>query len=306
MKGKRNSPKRYETFIIGNIKGEAKGEASCDPSCLSNPHEQASDKPSELSPVFFDPHVLDKYKDDLDKYKITCRQISCRGAELLKTYHVNDVNQVVTYIYYLGFLPYKEQLYWKLFNENPKAGISEEAFCTDFMGRPFTGAIPLRDLKHCVKSRLANVKWYKPVSSELLDQLILPITDAKKKWNETIGLLCQIVNEPLDKSFFRREAGTQPKKSGHEGWQSIRWIEEALMASGDKQERAQEITKSLRELQRLRNKLYAHDTGPRKAQLYESLLREHGSPRGHIEDLCTRLLKSLRYIYEQWPDDRAK
>lgn len=302
-----NSPKRYKKFIIGTIKGETKGETSCDPRCLSNPYyEKASDKPSEMSPVFFDPCVLNKYKDDLDKYKIACRQISCRGAELLKTYHVNDVNQVVTYIYYLGLLPYEEQRRWQLFNEAPKAGISEEAFCTDFMGRPFTKPVALRDLRHFLKRRLTHVEWYKPVSSGLHDQLFLPITGAKKEWNETIGLLSKIVNEHLAKSFFRYKAGAQPKENDHKQWQSIRWMEEALRASGDQRERAREIAEPLRKLQELRNKLYAHDTGAKRAQLYESLLMEHGSPRGHIEDLCTRLLTSLRYIYERWPGDGGK
>lgn len=298
MDEERNRPKRYVTFITGNIKGEAMGEVSCDPSCLSNPHEKASDKPSELSPVFFDLHVLDKYKADPDKYKITSRQIFCRGAELLKTYHVNKANQVFTYIYYLGFLPYEEQLYWKSFNEAPKAGISEEAYCTDLMGRPFTGSDALRDLRHFVEKRLAHVKWYKPVSSDLLDQLIPPISGAKKEWNETIGLLSKIVNERLARSLFRRESGLRQTEENR-SWGSVRWMKEVLgSAWGESEERAREVTRPFYELADLRNKLYAHDSGSKRAQLYESLLMEHGSPRGHIEDLCKRLLKSLGYIHK--------
>ena len=295
---------RYETFIFGNRKGELVGEASCDPRCLSNLYEIPSGKPSELSPVFFNPRVLDKYKSDPDKYRVTPRQIYCREVMLLQTYHRNEASQVVTYLYYLGHLSYKEQLYWKSFNEKPKAGISKEAFCTDFMGKPFTGPDALRDLMHLVKRRLAHVEWYGSVDPDLLDQLSQPIS--KKQWNETIGLLSKIVIQPLDKLFFRREAGPQPKDSGHEEWQSISWIEAALMASGDKQERARKVTEPLRDLRQLRNRMFAYDIGSKKPRQYESKIREYGSPRGHIEDLCTRLLKSLRYIHERWPGNGGK
>lgn len=300
MDEERTPAKRYATFRIRTIEGEA--EASCNPNYLSNLYEAPSGRPSELSPVFFSPHVLGKYKSDPDKYRVTPRQIYCRGDMLLQTYHINEANQVVTYLYYLGHLPYDEQLYWKSFNEEPKAGISEEAFCTDFKGKPFTGPDALRDLRHFVIRRLTHVEWYKTVSSDLLDQLTLPISGAKKEWNETIGLLNKIVNEPLVKSFFCRASGLQQTKTNRP-WGSNRWMKEALKAYGESEERIRKITEPFYHLRDLRNRLYGHDSGPRKTQLYASLLKEHGSPRGHVEDLCTRLVKSLRHIHERWPGD---
>ena len=135
MDKERSVTRRYEDFLVVDGSGKVV-PASCDPRCLRNLYT-TSDKPSELSKVFFRPSVLDKYKADPDKYRLAPRQIYCRGKMLLQTYHINPAGQVVTYIYYLGHLPHQEQRYWRSFNERPKAGISEEAFCTDFMGMPW-------------------------------------------------------------------------------------------------------------------------------------------------------------------------
>ena len=92
--------------------------------------------PFETSPIFFKPGVLDKYKNDTDKYTLKERFIDCRGGWYLKTYHINEQGQVHTYACYLSLLPYEEQVYWKSFNENPRGPISKTAVQTDFKGKP--------------------------------------------------------------------------------------------------------------------------------------------------------------------------
>ena len=87
-----------------------------------------------MSPVFFNAEVLHKYKADTEKYTLEDRSINCRGTWSLQTYDVNEAGQVHTYLRYLGYLPYKEQLYWQSFNEWPKAALSERAIATDFKG----------------------------------------------------------------------------------------------------------------------------------------------------------------------------
>jgi hypothetical protein len=78
--------------------------------------------------------VLLKYKADSEKYRLQDRSISCRGAWHLDTYDINEAGQIHTYLIYLRNLPYEEQLYWKAFNEEPKAPISKRAVATDFEG----------------------------------------------------------------------------------------------------------------------------------------------------------------------------
>jgi hypothetical protein len=113
------SKKRYETFKIRDWKNQRLIECSCAPGAIAN-YFTKSDKPFEVSPAFFRPEVLAKYKADPEKYRLEDRSISCRNSWYLKTYDINDAGQVHTYIVYLSQLPYEEQQYWKSFNEWPK------------------------------------------------------------------------------------------------------------------------------------------------------------------------------------------
>ncbi len=106
-----------------------------------------SELPFELSPIFFNAEVLDKYKNNPDKYNLDERSISCRGGWHLETYDVNEYNQVHTYAVYLNRLPYKEQLYWLQYNEEPKGHISKRAVRTDFEAEWPEEASPLEKLR---------------------------------------------------------------------------------------------------------------------------------------------------------------
>jgi hypothetical protein len=128
-----NNERQYESFIAHDWKHNEVRICSCDPEQLGN-YFVKSDLPFAISPVFFRPEVLRKYKADSEKYVFKERSISCRGSWHLKTYDINHAGQVHTYLKYLGDLPYQEQLYWKSYNEAPKASISNRAFTTDFKG----------------------------------------------------------------------------------------------------------------------------------------------------------------------------
>ncbi|WP_446808486.1 hypothetical protein ACH50O_14495 [Methylomonas sp. 2BW1-5-20] len=106
----------------------------------------SSDLPFATSPAFFRPEVLLKYKADPDKYQIESRSIHCRGGWFLKSFDINEAGQVHAYLCDLSHLPYAEQLYWKSFNEPPKAGISTRAYRSDFLAQwdkaPFFMVLP--------------------------------------------------------------------------------------------------------------------------------------------------------------------
>ena len=65
---------------------------------------------------------------------------------------LNDAGQIHTYICYLGELPYEEQLHWKSFNEEPRAGISQRALLNDFEAEPSDIVDPLVQILHIVKA----------------------------------------------------------------------------------------------------------------------------------------------------------
>jgi hypothetical protein len=124
--------KKYAEFIVQDWKNKrVLKNYSIDPQNFAN-YFTKSDLPFETSPIFFKAEVLDKYKNNPDKYELDERRISCRGGWYLKTYDINEYNQVHTYAVYLARLPYKEQLHWLQYNDEPKGGISKRAFQTDF------------------------------------------------------------------------------------------------------------------------------------------------------------------------------
>jgi len=124
--------KKYADFIVLDWKnGRILKNYSLDPQNFAN-YFTKSNLPFETSPIFFKAEVLDKYKNNPDKYELEERTIACRGGWYLETYDINEYNQVHTYAVYLARLPYKEQLHWLQYNEEPKGGISKRAFQTDF------------------------------------------------------------------------------------------------------------------------------------------------------------------------------
>jgi hypothetical protein len=131
---RRDDSREYASFVAQDWKNRVIREISCAPGATAN-YFTKSDSPYETTPAFFRPEVLTKYKSDPSKYTLEERSISCRGAWSLRTYDINEAGQVHTYLVYLRDLPYAEQLYWKAFNEEPKAPLSKRAIGTDFEGQ---------------------------------------------------------------------------------------------------------------------------------------------------------------------------
>ncbi|MBA2277652.1 MAG: hypothetical protein H0W06_07785, partial [Chloroflexia bacterium] len=103
--------------------------------------------PDPISPAYFKAEVLSKYKQHPDRYAISGSTIDCRGSWSLFSDDVNDEGQVYAYLKDLWTLPYEEQLYWKSFNEPPRAGITHRSFSQDFMAVAWTGYDPLVALR---------------------------------------------------------------------------------------------------------------------------------------------------------------
>ena len=249
--------KRYASFKIFDRKNKCRAETSCSPDHISNYFEE-SDLPWGISPAFFRPEVLHKYKQDSEKYTIHERSISCRGAWHLKTYDINEAGQVHTYICYLATLPYEEQLYWQSFNEWPKGSISQRAFQTDILGEFSTEDDPLAELKVMVQSLDRNPPaWWQPRGEELIEDVLCPATDSVKEWgNEILALDHLVVEGFLTKglrSIIKANGGTYVKN-----WQSLKLLEVALSLAGHTKEEAKILVSPLKELHDLRVSAKAH------------------------------------------------
>lgn len=289
-----DAPKEYETFIVLDWKNGRVVDCSASPDALASYFEKDSPLPFETSPVFFRPDVLDRYKADPDKYQLQHRSITCRNAWSLQSYDFNEAGQVHTYIRYLGYLPVAEQRYWKSFNEPPKGTISTRSFKTDFEGSWDVEPDNLDSLKSTLRELgRANVSWFQLKQPALIDRLHYPLTASKKIWDDTLIDMNKAINEGLIKDELKRIAIAGGRK-GDPTMGSIKWFREALLAKGTDADHADNLVNPLGELQFLRTRFSAHAGGAGAAEERRKLLKEHGTPKQHIDLLAGRLVASLK------------
>jgi len=290
----------YETFKIHDWKNKKFIEWSSAPSELSN-YFTKSDKPFELSPAFFSPEVLTKYKADPDKYDLKDRSITCRNAWYLKTFDINEVGQVHTYIGYLQSLPYKEQRHWKLHNEWPKAGLSRRAIETDFKGEFPSQSDPLQSMRYVVSELDRDPPaWWRARGTQLRDRTHYPVTTASKEWADELLSLDQMIVEGFVATELRKIAMAAGVKFENT-WQSLKLIQEILRSKDSLT--ADEFIEPLKQLHHLRSKVPGHHTSERKT-LEAAALSKHGSLAAHFRDLCERCEESFGVIIEALKGER--
>lgn len=287
--------KKYAIFKIYDRKNDVNVETSCAPEFLSN-YFQKSDLPWEISPAFFRAEVLHRFKADPEKYSFKERSISCRNAWYLKTYDINEVGQVHTYIGYLADLPYEEQLYWQAFNEWPKGAISKRAFQTDIVGDWYLEHEPLGALKHTI-SKLDTVSpaWWKKRGEGLADAVHYPATDSVKEWADEILALDQFLVEGFLLKALRAVA-EEGGKAIDKNWGSLRVLQEVLSARGHADDSAKAIVAPMQCLHGLRTEVKGHATVDKKRAAEVKARTDAGSLREHFRSLvseCESAFKSV-------------
>jgi hypothetical protein len=282
-----SSDRQYATFISHDWKHGVVRECSCDPRRLGN-YFVKSDLPFEISPVFFRPEVLLKYKADSDKYQIQDRSVTCRNTWHLETYDVNDAGQVFTYLKYLSYLPYDEQLYWKSFNEPPKGPISKRAFQTDFEGNWDLQYDPLQSLKQILRElHEARVPWWKLRDETLMEKVHYPVTKSADEWAKEIHGLDKLLVEGFETRQLRSRA-TLLSRTVSQDWKSLKLLQEVLLGLGKNEAEMQEVVGPLQELNFLRTKVSGHASGAEAKQIKARILKEHKSYSAHFRQLCIR------------------
>lgn len=291
----KSKQKQYATFIAQDWKHGKVHECSCDPNQLGN-YFVESDLPFETTPVFFRPEVLLKYKGDSDKYEIQRRSITCRHAWHLETYDVNEAGQVHTYLIYLSYLPYEEQLYWKSFNEPPKGPISKRAIQTDFKGEWDTEYDPMESLKKILRDfHEAHVPWWTLRGEDLIEKVHYPVTTSADEWAKEIHALHKLLVEGFVTSELRARAKNLGSKIDP-NWKSIKLIEEILHNLRLDEDQVREIAKPLLELNFLRVKICGHVSGKEAKQIKADVLKQYKTYPCHFRHICTQCDKSVRTL----------
>ena len=293
--------RQYESFITLDWKNDRLVETSCSPDSIASYFEKNSPLPWQISPIFFRPDVLHKYKMDPEKYTVTDRSISCRGSWHLTTYDINEEGQVHTYIRYLADLPYEEQIYWKSFNEAPKASISKRAFENDILGQFSSERDPLRDLKrHTGELDREQPRWWRNRGDDLRGKVNYPVTDSIEEWGNAILDLDHLAVEGLSirdlREIINENHGTYETQ-----WGSIKLLEVALSSGGMAENQAREVCKPFSDLHILRNLARAHgDLEGRRTKAAEAR-QQHGSLHDQFHYVTSRICTSMDRVKSVLP-----
>ncbi|GJH35979.1 hypothetical protein CBA19CS91_24500 [Paraburkholderia hospita] len=289
------SKREFATFKIFDRKNDCEVETSCGPESIVN-YFTESDLPWEISPAFFRPEVLHRFKADPDKFTMEHRSISCRGAWYLKGYDVNEAGQVHVYIGDLAKLPIEEQRYWQSFNEWPKGTISKRAYENDIRGEFSSEYDPLDSLKR--KVTFLNGKkpeWWSFRSESVMAAARYAVTDSVREWGDEVMALDQMVVEGLMPKPLKSYLQAATVKFDP-NWGSLRLLQEYAMTKGRSVDEAQSLLAPLRELHNLRTKLRGHTSTTDRKDAEQAARRDFGGLNKQYRDLAARCDAAMKEI----------
>ncbi len=285
--------KQYAEFVAWDWRNKRVTKISTDPDASTN-YFVAKDNalPFEVSPAFFRPEVLSKYKTDRDKYTVSERDVSCRTAWHLQAIDVNDAGQVHAYIVYLRNLPYSEQLHWLSFNEEPKTGISSRALATDFKGEFSDFPNPPGKVSSILRRwHRDTVAWWTLRDDRLFARVTTPLSSSRDEWAESFMDLAKLVIEGFETKPIR----AMLDRAGLSYLQDDRTI--ALLEKLYNRDRgSSEKLTGLRTVQHLRSKAKGHAAGSDAEELAQAALIEHESFANHFKYVCELVAHDLEAI----------
>ena len=287
----------YVEFSVWDRRNQRLASVSTDPSASTSYFDATENTlPFEVSPAFFRPEVLLKYKADKQKYTIDeeHRTIYCRGGWSLRTYDINEAGQVHTHIRYLRELPYKEQLYWLSFNEHLKTDISERAFLNDYLGQPADIVDPLVTVVLTVKAwSESGVAFWRLRDDKLLEQVNTPRTASRQEWAQGFSDLSKLVVEGFEIPVLRAKLKEMIIPFDKDE-KSLSLIEKVLIGSGMIPSGSR--LDGLRAVQEIRSKVASHVGGARAVKLEREAATDHGTFSAHFESICTTVVQELKMI----------
>jgi len=293
-------PKQYASFIAQDWRNRRVTEISTDPTATTNYFEAKKNRlPFELSPAYFRPEVILKYKADQEKYTVGERDITCRNAWHLEAVDVNGAGQVFAYICYLRRLPYNEQLHWKGYNEPPKTGISERALTNDFKGEFVLFQEPVSEVLTIARGwHDSKASWWTLRDSRLLDRVATPLTTSRDEWAEAFLNLSKLIVEGFEVGAIRARL-TELGVSFDGKEQSIALLERLLYRdfAGERPK----LT-ALRTVQFVRTKAKGHVSGHEVEALVHDVIAEHGTFANHFTSVCRALAVELQRVAGAFSD----
>lgn len=291
----RPKDRKYAEFVTYDWRNKCVATISTAPSATTNYFEAKENAlPFELSPAFFRPEVLSKYKTDRDKYTLGEREVTCRAAWHLKGIDVNEAGQVHAYICDLRRLPYEEQLHWLAHNEQPKASISKRALINDFHGEFVDFSEPPAQVLSTIRRwHDKKVAWWILRDEKLLDRVNTPLTASRDEWAEAFMDLAKLVVEGFETTAIRAKLD-EAKVPYSKDDRTIALLEKFLNKDNSSGE-PQKLT-GLRRVQNIRSKAKGHAGGSEAEELAQEALMEHETFANHFKSVCGQVANELKTI----------
>jgi hypothetical protein len=289
------SEREYAEFIAHDWRNDDVRKISTEPSATTNYfNAKENNLPFELSPAFFRPEVLSKYKTDREKYTVGDREISCRAAWHLRGVDVNEAGQIHAYICDLRSLPYNEQLHWLSFNERPKTNISDRAYVNDFKGEFAEYSHPRNDILSKLQSwHERGVWWWTLRDRALLDRANPPLTSSTDEWADAFMDLSKLIVEGFNTAAIRSDLDSQSIAYQKDD-QSLALLEKIL----SKRVRNPVLLSGIKLAHRVRSKVKGHAGSTEGQLIAEEAISQHGSYAAHFQSVCQSISSELTVIEE--------
>lgn len=291
--------KNHVEFIAFDFRNNCVRKISTDPAATTNYFEEKDDLPFELSPAFFKPEVLLKYKADKDKYTVGERDIHCRAAWFLEAFDVNEAGQVFAYICYLRRLPEGELLHWLSYNEEPRASISKRAYINDFKGDFVSFEDPLEKVKRLVRTwKDKRYPWWVLRDDNLIDKVTVPLTASRDEWSDAFLSLSQLINEGFVVKAIRN--GLDAKQVNYNKQEGSLSLLEKLISHDTPADEETYRLIGLREAQLIRTKVKGHSAKSDAEELAHQAISEHETFAAHFRHVCEKTYDEMLLIQDQF------
>lgn len=292
---------RYPEFIIGERPDGSLVRYTCDPNKLGTHFDKEPRAPYYLTPVFFKPAVLDKYRSS-PHFDVSERHISCGSQWRCEIDNV-DPDRVMAYLGDLGRdLPESERTHFLSFEMSPvDQHISDEVFKTDLLNmwvKDPSGPVSMlmrarMELDKAWRKRfgLALYRPFHRADEGILEQIHIPSGNGEPEFEAVTMALTRALVDYIDESALK----------GADAKGSINKLETFLGGNDIVAD-----IKPLRDLQRLRSAGAAHGKGSNYDKLHGDVVTDD-----HREDakrLIARLTTMLNELTEalKAADDRKE
>lgn len=208
---------RYEKFVINTDENGEEIEFECNPSSLDNNFGANPGKPHFLTPTYFDIKVLDKYKADPRNYEIQDSEIYYLRDWSIP-FCINEEDKVVVWLGDLGRIPYKEQQYWKSFNESPKGKMEQKFFARQILNLWTDPSRLESQLIHSLQMvneytiKKYNAALFLELSeadTEIYRSFVIPTNLSIPEYQQFLMKLCKLTAESINTKLFKFVMGDE-------------------------------------------------------------------------------------------------